>query len=86
MFAVGARCPPTNGWDWLRAGQALQRVLLAATRHGVRTSMLHQAMEWPDLRAAMAGSRRRCRPQLLIRFGYGPDGGSTPSASALPGR
>ncbi|MEV0494114.1 Acg family FMN-binding oxidoreductase [Streptomyces atratus] len=70
--------------DWLRAGQALERVLLTATVHGVRTSMLHQAMEWPDLRAAMAGSRRRCFPQLLIRFGYGPDGGSTPRAPAYP--
>jgi hypothetical protein len=72
--------------DWLRAGQALQRVLLTATRRGVRTSMLHQAMEWPDLRAAMSGpSQRRCCPQLLIRFGYGPDGGRTPRASAGPG-
>lgn len=70
--------------DWLRAGQALERVLLTATRHGVRTSMLHQAMEWPDLRAAMAGPRRRCCPQLLIRFGYGAGGGRTPRASARP--
>lgn len=70
--------------DWLRAGQALQRVLLAATRRGVRTSMLHQAMEWPDLRAETAGARQRCCPQLLIRFGYGPDGGRTPRASAHP--
>ncbi|MFD5650544.1 Acg family FMN-binding oxidoreductase [Streptomyces sp. NPDC127039] len=70
--------------DWLRAGQALQRTLLTATVHGVRTSMLHQAMEWPDLRTAMAGSRRRCRPQLLIRFGYGPDGGRTPRACTNP--
>ncbi|WP_416985446.1 Acg family FMN-binding oxidoreductase [Streptomyces sp. T028] len=68
--------------DWLRAGQALQRVLLTATAHGVRTSMLHQTMEWPDLREAMAGSRQRCSPQLLIRFGYGPDGARTPRASA----
>ncbi|CAL9668349.1 Acg family FMN-binding oxidoreductase [Streptomyces sp. enrichment culture] len=67
--------------DWLRAGQALQRVLLTATAHGVRTSMLHQAMEWPDLRAAMSGSRRRHHPQLLIRFGYGPEGGRTPRAA-----
>ncbi|AVV45095.1 hypothetical protein PYK79_48900 [Streptomyces sp. ID05-04B] len=70
--------------DWLRAGQALQRVLLTATLRGVRTSMLHQAMEWPDLRAALAGSRQRRCPQLLIRFGYGPDGGRTPRASARP--
>ncbi|MFF9773947.1 Acg family FMN-binding oxidoreductase [Streptomyces sp. NPDC013978] len=68
--------------DWLRAGQALERVLLTATVHGVRTSMLHQAMEWPDLRDAMAGSRRRCSPQLLIRFGYGPEGARTPRAPA----
>jgi len=68
--------------DWLRAGQALERVLLVATVHGVRTSMLHQAMEWPDLRAAVGGPRHRCFPQLLIRFGYGPEGGRTPRASA----
>ncbi|MFE0516217.1 Acg family FMN-binding oxidoreductase [Streptomyces sp. NPDC058964] len=68
--------------DWLRAGQALERVLLTATLRGLRTSMLHQALEWPDLRAALAGTRRRCCPQMLIRFGYGPDGGRTPRASA----
>ncbi|KRV51222.1 aromatic ring-opening dioxygenase LigA [Wenjunlia vitaminophila] len=68
--------------DWLRAGQALQRVLLTATVHGVRTSMLHQVMDWPDLREAMAGSRPRCCPQVLIRFGYGPDGARTPRAPA----
>ncbi|SDE48409.1 Acg family FMN-binding oxidoreductase [Streptomyces griseoaurantiacus] len=70
--------------DWLRAGQALERALLVATRHGVRTSILHQAMEWPDLRAAMRGARQRCAPHLLIRFGYGPDGGRTPRAAARP--
>ncbi|MFD3484876.1 Acg family FMN-binding oxidoreductase [Streptomyces sp. NPDC058665] len=72
--------------DWLRAGQALQYVLLTATARGVRTSLLHQAMEWPDLRGATAGSRRLRRPQMLIRFGYGPDGGHTPRASANPER
>ncbi|MFF3942960.1 Acg family FMN-binding oxidoreductase [Streptomyces phaeofaciens] len=65
--------------DWLRAGQALQYVLLTATAHGVRTSLLHQAMEWPDLRAATALPRHhRCHSQLLIRFGYGPQGADTP--------
>ncbi|GAA2324253.1 Acg family FMN-binding oxidoreductase [Streptomyces cuspidosporus] len=66
--------------DWLQAGQALQHVLLTATAYGVRTSLLHQAMEWPDLRAAIGHPRRPCCPQLLIRFGYGPDGGRTPRA------
>ncbi|MFF8910671.1 Acg family FMN-binding oxidoreductase [Streptomyces olivaceoviridis] len=73
--------------DWLRAGQALQHVLLTTTVHGVRTSLLHQAMEWPDLRAATSLSHQRRHPQLLVRFGYGPDGGRTPRArqQALPG-
>ena len=67
--------------DWLRAGQALQYVLLTATAHGLRTSLLHQAMEWPDLRAATALPRhQRCHPHMLIRFGHGPDGGRTPRA------
>ncbi|GAA3791250.1 Acg family FMN-binding oxidoreductase [Streptomyces phyllanthi] len=69
--------------EWLRAGQALQYVLLRATAHGLRTSLLHQAMEWPDLRAATAPTRhKRCHPQILIRFGYGPDGARTPRAPA----
>ncbi|MGW2522603.1 Acg family FMN-binding oxidoreductase [Streptomyces sp. NPDC001617] len=68
--------------DWLRAGQALQYVLLTATARGLRTSLLHQAMEWPDLRTAMALPRhKRCHPQVLIRFGYGPDGAGTPRAT-----
>ncbi len=65
--------------DWLRAGQALQYVLLTATAHGLRTSLLHQAMEWSDLRDAVAPPRhKRCHPHMLIRFGYGPDGPGTP--------
>ncbi|WP_320780594.1 Acg family FMN-binding oxidoreductase [Streptomyces sp. CRN 30] len=68
--------------DWLRAGQGLQYVLLTATAHGLRTSLLHQAMEWSDLRAAAAPhGQKRCHPHLLIRFGYGPDGGRTPRAA-----
>ncbi|WNZ13160.1 Acg family FMN-binding oxidoreductase [Streptomyces sp. 11x1] len=71
--------------DWLRAGQALERTLLVATAHGVRTSMLHQAMEWRDLREATRDpAAKRCHPQLLIRFGYGPEGERTPRAAARP--
>lgn len=73
--------------DWLEAGQALERVLLVATAHGVRTSLLHQAMEWPDLREAMrVPAAKWCRPQVLIRFGYGPGarGTRTPRAAARP--
>ncbi|MGW3132753.1 Acg family FMN-binding oxidoreductase [Streptomyces sp. NPDC001123] len=66
--------------DWLRAGQALERVLLLATAHGVRTSLLHQALEWPDLRAQLTRvpDNGRVHAQMLIRLGYGPDGPASP--------
>ncbi|WP_030684404.1 Acg family FMN-binding oxidoreductase [Streptomyces sp. NRRL B-1347] len=70
--------------DWLRAGQALERVLLVATAHGVRASLLHQALEWPDLREQLgppSGSRSG-HPHMVIRMGYGPTGPSTPRRSA----
>ncbi|OSP39271.1 hypothetical protein B7767_32540, partial [Streptomyces sp. 13-12-16] len=61
------------------------RALLVATAHGIRTSLLHQAMEWPDLREAMrVPGTRWCRPQVLIRFGYGPEAKGTPRAAAHP--
>ncbi|MEV3858167.1 nitroreductase family protein [Streptomyces sp. NPDC050095] len=65
--------------DWLRSGEALQHVLLLATAHGLRTSLLHQAMEWPDLRARLrAAHRPGDHVQMLVRLGYGPAGPVTP--------
>ncbi|MFD8749655.1 Acg family FMN-binding oxidoreductase [Kitasatospora sp. NPDC059577] len=65
--------------DWLRAGLALEHVLLAATVHGVRASLLHQAMEWPYLRwEARDPHRGPGYVQILIRLGYGPEGAPTP--------
>ncbi|MDQ0958131.1 hypothetical protein QFZ66_002009 [Streptomyces sp. B4I13] len=65
--------------DWLRAGQALEHVLLVATTHGVRTSLLHQPLEWPDLRETLNRmSGRSGHAQVLIRLGYGPEGTATP--------
>ncbi|MGA5823778.1 hypothetical protein ACPC54_38705 [Kitasatospora sp. NPDC094028] len=61
--------------DWLRAGQALQHALLILTLHGLRASMLHQTVEWPDLRDRLARSLpHRGTPQLLLRVGHGPVG------------
>ncbi|MFI7154688.1 Acg family FMN-binding oxidoreductase [Nonomuraea sp. NPDC050022] len=58
--------------DWLRAGQALQRVLLTATAHGVAASMFSQPL---DLRPPQHRGDR-AEPfghvQMLMRFGYGP--------------
>ena len=65
--------------DWLRAGQAMQHVLLLATAHQVRSSLLHQAMEWPDLRRSLSGPHGRLgHVQMLIRLGHGPEGTATP--------
>ncbi|MFD5432966.1 Acg family FMN-binding oxidoreductase [Kitasatospora sp. NPDC127067] len=68
--------------DWLRAGLALEHVLLVATAHGVRASLLHQAMEWPYLRwEARDPHQRPGFVQMLIRLGYGPEGAPTPRLS-----
>lgn len=69
--------------DWLRAGQALEHVLLVATARGVRASLLHQALEWPDLRWVLRDPRGPMEHvQMLIRLGYGPDGPATPRRPA----
>jgi hypothetical protein len=65
--------------DWLRAGQALERVWLLATLHGLRATVLHQAVEWPDTRWGLrdpAGGPGCV--QLLLRLGFGPPGPATP--------
>lgn len=65
--------------DWLRAGQALQRVLLTATAHGLSTSFLYQSIELRDMRGEAAPAWPwRENPQMVIRFGYGPEAASTP--------
>jgi len=64
---------------WLRAGQALQRVLLEATAHGVSTSLLNQAVEHDALRWLINDPLGTWhRPQAVIRFGYGPPVPPTP--------
>lgn len=65
--------------DWLRAGQALENVLLTATTHRVRASLLHQALEWPDVRWALRDPRSGPgQVHMPIRLGYGPDGAASP--------
>jgi len=65
--------------DWLRAGQAMERVLLQATLDGLATSLNSQALEWPQLRWAVRDpSSTAGYPQMLIRLGYGPEVPPTP--------
>ncbi|MGP3969237.1 Acg family FMN-binding oxidoreductase [Streptomyces sp. 6N223] len=49
--------------DWLRAGQALERVLLVATSHGLSAALSSHTPEWSEPHAPE-------RPQLVLRIGY----------------
>lgn len=79
---IAVLCTPHDSCaDWLRAGQAMERVVLLATSHTVHATLLHEAMEWPDLRAAMRTTD--CGPdlvQMLIRFGSAACGDGAPRA------
>jgi hypothetical protein len=63
--------------DWLRAGQALQRILLTATYYGVQASFLTQQLEEEDRRippfdAARPWWRWPELAQMVIRTGKAP--------------
>lgn len=56
--------------EWLRAGEALQRVLLTATARGLATTLMTQPTEVPRLRALMGDRDTGRAAQAIIRFGY----------------
>ncbi|WP_340385016.1 nitroreductase family protein [Streptomyces sp. SS7] len=65
--------------DWLRAGQAMERVLLLATLHGLAGSFAAQPLEWADLRWPLRDpSTGTGHTQIVLRLGYGPRGPGTP--------
>ncbi|HTX84829.1 MAG TPA: nitroreductase family protein [Streptosporangiaceae bacterium] len=68
--------------DWLRAGQALQHVLLVATLNGLSASFLYQLIERDDMRE---GAERSWpwpeHLQMIIRFGYSQEVLPTPRRS-----
>lgn len=69
--------------EWLRAGQALEHVLLEATARGVATSLLNQAIEHEELRGEINDPLGPWqRPQVVIRFGYGGQVPPTPRRPA----
>jgi nitroreductase len=57
--------------DWLAGGQALMRVLLAATAEGIGASQLNQPVEFPALRQQVRDELRLPGwPQVILRLGY----------------
>ncbi|MCX3288902.1 Acg family FMN-binding oxidoreductase [Streptomyces nigra] len=71
--------PGDSPADWLRAGQALERVLLEATLADLVTSLTSHALENRELRllARDPGSGTG-QVQMVLRLGYGPRGPATP--------
>ncbi|MDH6108294.1 hypothetical protein P3T36_004241 [Kitasatospora sp. MAP12-15] len=68
--------------DWLHAGQALERVWLLATVHGIRISVMHQALEWPQTRWELRDPNEGPGfAQTVLRLGYGPAGPAAPRRS-----
>ena len=59
---------------WVEAGRCCQRFALQATALNIRTAFINQPVEVPAIRgqfAAWLGNGER-RPDLVMRFGYGP--------------
>jgi nitroreductase len=64
--------------QWLRAGQALQRVLLAATVHGLAATPMSQPLEIPALRELVTDTAAGRWAQVILRLGYGQPTTPTP--------
>lgn len=64
--------------DWLRAGQALQRVLLFASAHGVRAAFHTQALELYHLREFIRQEMLEGEhPQMIMRLGIAEEDAGT---------
>jgi hypothetical protein len=64
--------------DWLRAGQALQRVLLTATIDRLSAAPLSQPLEVAGLRELITDTGTGRWAQMILRLGYGQPAASTP--------
>jgi nitroreductase len=64
--------------QWLRAGQAMERVLLTATVRGVANTPMTAPTELPELRRLLNESGDRRMAQVILRLGYGDPCPPTP--------
>lgn len=74
MLSTGADTPV----QWLRAGQAMERVLLTATVRGVANTPMTALTELPELRGMLSESGDRRIVQVILRLGYGDPCAPTP--------
>ena len=68
---VADRNDPTG---WINAGRAYERFALQATVEGIRHAFVNQAVEVPKMRERLQSllGLMDARPNLIVRFGYGP--------------
>jgi nitroreductase len=64
--------------QWLRTGQALQRVLLGATVHGLAATPMSQPLEIPALRELVTDTATGRWAQVILRLGYAQPTTPTP--------
>src|SRR5262249_41558083 len=64
--------------QWVRAGQALQRVLLVATVRGLAATPMSQPLEIPALRQLCTDTGTDRWAQVILRVGYGQPSAATP--------
>ena len=64
--------------DWIRAGQALERVWLTAVARGLAIAPMSQPLEIPRLRLEVTGSDPARHAQVLLLVGYAPPTTATP--------
>lgn len=74
--STGVACfaaPDDDRASWVAAGRCFERFALRADLLGVRTALINQPVEVPQLRPELATALGTSdRPQLLIRFGHAP--------------
>jgi len=64
--------------QWLAAGQALQHLLLVATRAGLATTPISQPVEVPAIRELLSDTGAGWWAQMIVRIGYGSPAAATP--------
>lgn len=64
--------------QWVRAGEALQRVLLTATVRGLAATPMTQPLEIPELRDLLTDAAGGQVAQVILRLGYGLPATPTP--------
>lgn len=81
LFVIGS--PADRESDWLRAGQALERVLLTACSRGLQASYLNQPLHIASSRATIRDlAPGALVPQVLLRLGRPLD--DTPASARRP--